>query len=383
MPPIQVGMIGCGSRPIRLLRSLPGLGTAIRIAAVCDPHRPYRDALCREHAPDAVVHDTADALLAHPGLDWIWISSWNHDHARHAIAAFKSGRHVFCEKPLATSLDDALAIRDAADAAGRMFSFGLVLRYSPHYQAIRDRLDAGEIGRPLSLECNEILHFDHGGYIHGDWRRLTEQAGPHCLEKCCHDIDILHWLLGSLPERVASFGGCNFFTPDNLHHAGRIGRNETGRLAYQTWDHAQAHCPFTSEKDIVDNQVAILSFPGGVHASIHMSGHSAIPERRLFLCGSEGTLRADLVARRIEVARCGYPVEIREIGAGSQGEHGGGDRILGERLAASMREGAAPLAGMTEGLASTATCLAIEEARISGRVVDLAPTWKRLGLSTP
>lgn len=383
MPPIHIGMIGCGSRPVRLLRSLPGLGADLRITAVCDPHPPSRDALCQEHAPEAVVYETEQALFAHPGLDWVWISSWNCDHARHAIAACQAGLHVFCEKPLATTLDDAIAIRDAVKAAGTMFSLGLVLRHSPHYQAIRDILDAGEIGQPLSLECNEILHFDHGGYIHGDWRRLQALAGPHCLEKCCHDIDILHWLLGGLPERVASFGGCNFFTPDNLHHAARIGQNDAARPAYQTWDHTEAHCPFTSNKDIVDNQVAILSFPSGVHASLHMSCHSALPERRLYLCGSEGTLRADLITRRIEVARCGYPVETRVIDAGSHGDHGGGDRILGERLAASMLTGATPLAGIREGLASTATCLAIEEARVEGRIVDIASTWTRLGFDHP
>ena len=64
----------------------------------------------------------------------------------------------------------------------------------------------------ISMEFNETLGFNHGGFIMGDWRRLTENSGTHLLEKCCHDIDLVNWMLESIPVKVASFGGVNFFT---------------------------------------------------------------------------------------------------------------------------------------------------------------------------
>ncbi len=51
------------------------------------------------------------------------------------------------------------------------------------------------------MEFNETLDFNHGGYIMGDWRRLQRYSGTHLLEKCCHDIDLVNWITGSLAGR--------------------------------------------------------------------------------------------------------------------------------------------------------------------------------------
>lgn len=53
-------------------------------------------------------------------------------------------------------------------------------------------------------KADELLSPSHGGYIMRNWRRFREQSGPHLLEKCCHDIDILNWIVGSLPSKVAA-----------------------------------------------------------------------------------------------------------------------------------------------------------------------------------
>ena len=79
-----------------------------------------------------------EALARHAEADWIFIGSWNAFHARQAIAALGAGKNVFCEKPLATTLEDCLAVQRAVRNSGCVFAFGLVLRYSPHYQKIRE-----------------------------------------------------------------------------------------------------------------------------------------------------------------------------------------------------------------------------------------------------
>ena len=71
----------------------------------------------------------------------------------------------------------------------RHFAFGLVLHYAPHYRKNHELIASGRIGKIVSFEFNETLHFNHGGYIAGNWRPNREWPGTHLPEKCCHDFD--------------------------------------------------------------------------------------------------------------------------------------------------------------------------------------------------
>ena len=75
----------------------------------------YRDRFKAE----AQVFNSAEALVQAPNVDWVLIGSWNCAHAAQAIAALRAGKHVFCEKPLATSVADCLAVQQAWRASGR------------------------------------------------------------------------------------------------------------------------------------------------------------------------------------------------------------------------------------------------------------------------
>jgi predicted dehydrogenase len=250
---VGIGILGCGGRARTVARALVERFSGARVVALMDTN-PEAVRESRERLnPDARVFDDPRELCTASDVDWVMVGSWNALHREHAVLALDAGKHVFCEKPLATSLDDCIAMRDAVDKSGRMFSFGLTLRYAGLYRRIRKLMDDGAIGSLVSFEFNENLEFNHGGFIHADWRRHRANAGTHLLEKCCHDIDIGNWFAGSLALRAASFGGRNFFKPENEHHRRRIGRSATGQEAYGTWSPPGAN-PFTDDKDIVDNQ---------------------------------------------------------------------------------------------------------------------------------
>jgi predicted dehydrogenase len=258
---------------------------------------------------------------------------------------------------------------------------GFTLRYSPFYRTLKSLLTGGRIGRIVSMEFNETLDFNHGGYIHGDWRRLRQNAGTHLLEKCCHDVDLVNWMVDSRAARVASFGGTNFFTPENVHHQERIGTHpENGKPAFQSWPHRDNDPPnpFLADKDIVDNQVAIVQYENGVRASFHTNCMAAIPERRMYICGSEGTIRADVITGTIELARVGWQQERESIDPGASGGHGGGDGVLAAEVAASILHGTPPTSTLTDGLRSAVTCFGIDQAHDEGRVVDMADYWRQV-----
>jgi len=372
-----------------LLKTPPGREGRIEVVALADPSAEAMEAMRAESAPGAAAYSGLDAMLAGGGVDWVMVGSWNNAHAGQAVAALKAGRRVFCEKPLATSLADCLRMRDAlreaeaADATpGRRFFFGLVLRYTDIYRRVKALLEAGAVGRLVSFEFNETLSFNHGGYIHGNWRRHRENAGTHLLEKCCHDFDVVNWLTDSLPVRAASFGGRDVFRPENRALAERLGTDEAGRPAYGTWPDPARVDPFSEGASIVDNQVAVLEYASGVRATFHTNCNAAIPERRLYLLGTEGTLRADALTGRIEVQRIGFDTkrEVIEPAGGDDG-HYGGDLHMATHLARSMTEGCAPLATLDDGLRAAVSCFGVDQALDAGRVVAFDGLWEEAGIA--
>jgi len=325
-----------------------------------------------------------EEALDHPEVEWALIGSINAMHREQIITAFHAGKNVFSEKPLATTLEDVLSIRDGWITAGREFFFGLVLRYAPFYQEIFAKSRFERIGRLVSFEFNETLRFNHGGFIHGNWRRDRATAGSHILEKCCHDIDIAQWLAGSLPVKVASFGGLNFFVPENRGVAHEIGRDSEGRLAYETWNDPARIDPFDGKQDIVDNQVVILEYANGVRATFHTNCSAGLHERRFYLVGQKGAVRGDASTGLVELERLSFnpSVEKTEIdisGCDDNG-HAGGDARMARHLVRTILEGVPPIAGMKEALASAITCFGIDQALDEKRIVDLRPLWRQAGI---
>ena len=376
--PTRIGVIGSGGRIQHVITSLLRESPLSTVTAICDPDELALDRFRREVAPEAAVCDSVDELCTREDVDWVFIGSFNCHHAAQTIAAFRAGKNVFCEKPLSLSLDEAEEMHEAWKSSGRTFALGLVLRYSPLYRMARNFLEEGRIGEILSFEFNETLDFNHGGYIHGNWRRHRELAGTHLLEKCCHDIDLALWLTGSLPTRVASFGGRSFFKPENACHVTRIGNSSSGATAYRALSDPHGVNPFNDDKSIVDHQVAILDFASGIKGTFHTQCNAGIPERRFYFCGTEGSMRLDAYSGELEVGRIGWEktISLHKTIAGSG--HAGGDELMAKELAEVLAESRTPAAGFTEGIRSLVVANAVDEAMDKGAVIDMRPQWKRV-----
>ena len=84
------------------------------------------------------------------------------------MATFETSKHVFCQKPLGITLEECQAMCNSWKRSGCMFNLGFTLRCSPHYRKIRSLISGGGIDDNISMELNETLDFNHGGYIMGD-----------------------------------------------------------------------------------------------------------------------------------------------------------------------------------------------------------------------
>lgn len=375
-----IGIIGCGARMSSVVSKIPGIGEDILVKGIFDPDNEIVEKFVKRFEIDPIIYKDYKELVNRPEINWVFIASWNCFHKEHIIAAARAGKNIFCEKPIAITLEDCAQIKEEVQKAGIQFVMGFTLRYSPHYGKIKQIIEQGEIGDIISMELNETLDFNHGGYIMGDWRRLKKNAGTHLLEKCCHDLDIANWMAGSLPCRVASFGGLNFFRPENSFHIDRIGPDTEGRPAYMTWRPETGLNPFSSDKDIVDNQVGIIEYANGVRTVFHTNCNAGIPERRMLVLGTKGAIRSDVLTGLIQLKRIGFGSSMEDLSAGVSGGHGGGDVVLGQELQDAILHGITPRTGLVDGLYSAVTAFGMDRSMETGVIISMKPLWNELGI---
>ena len=141
---------------------------------------------------------SAEEICAADDVDLVVVATPTHLHARYTMAAAKSGKHVFCEKPLARTLADGEAMVRACDEAGVTLAVGHVVRHFKEYQHAKRLLDDGTLGRPA------IATMTRGNFAVGsarEWYLDAAKSGGVVLDLMLHDLDTVRWWFGE-PSRV-------------------------------------------------------------------------------------------------------------------------------------------------------------------------------------
>ncbi|KAF3941232.1 hypothetical protein ABW19_dt0206856 [Dactylella cylindrospora] len=180
---------------------------------------------------DILTEESQKTIRECGGIDGVLICTLDDTHAEISTSLIPLGWHALIEKPLATSYEDCLKIQAAVEKANCVFAIGHVLRYSPHNMLLHRLLTKDKIvGDIVAVEHKEPVgwyHFSHS-YVRGNWHKESE-SGPSILTKCCHDLDLLLWLLCSpdplnpeepstrphLPSSVYSTGQLTHFNKRN------------------------------------------------------------------------------------------------------------------------------------------------------------------------
>lgn len=361
----KIGVIGVGNRMRNLIRLFIKENPNIIIQGVYDPN-PESIKEFQKIFPTTIYNEYEKLIN---DVEWVFIGSPNYIHKEQIISALKYNKNVFSEKPIAITLEECEEIKKKFEEKNLRFLISYPLRYSSFYKKIKDIVDSGKIGKIISLEFNETLSFTHGSFIMTDWRRYQKYSGGHLLEKCCHDFDIVNWIIDDLPFKISSFGGRNFFKKENKN----IYKKFKGHMKNKK-------NPFTSEKDIVDNQVVILEFIRGARATFHTNCSSALPERKMYICGTEGTIKVDVLSGFIQWKTLESSEKNTLIDEANRGGHGNGDVPLIRDLINSI-EGKESIVShpLYEALISSITTISADKARKEEKVVNLLPYWKKLG----
>lgn len=192
MGSLRLGLLGFGTvvRGIHLetLRRLPG----VTVAAVADSD-PRARAEAERLLPGAAVRSTAGELLSEPGIEAVMVCLPASEQAAAATAVLESGRHVYVEKPIATSVPDARALVHAWRRAGTVGMAGLNYRLHPHYRRARDLIRSGAVGELVGARSVFSLP---GTLGQPEWKRSREAGGGVLLDLGSHHADLVHFLFG-------------------------------------------------------------------------------------------------------------------------------------------------------------------------------------------
>lgn len=190
----------------------------LRFVAVAEPIAGRRERFAAQHhLPPENTYESWEPLLERPKLaDAALVCTQDQQHTAPALAALRRGYDLLLEKPMATRRDDCIQLVEAAEQAGRQLHICHVLRYTPHFQKMRQLVQSGRLGQVVDVDHRENVSYWHmaHSFVRGNWANSL-QSSPMILAKCCHDFDILGWVLGRKCEQLSSVGSLVQFRPEN------------------------------------------------------------------------------------------------------------------------------------------------------------------------
>ena len=405
MKPITAVVLGAGSRGWTYSGYAKAYPEALQVVAVAEPRAYRRTMLAKElHIPNCF--ESWQELLAQPRMaDCAFICTLDDDHIGPAIRAMELGYHVLLEKPMSNNETECRQIVDAANRTGRTLAVCHVLRYTPFYMTLKNLIDQGRIGEVTAINQIENVGYWHQAhsFVRGNWRN-TAETSPMILQKSCHDMDIILWLMGKDCKRVQSFGSLRHFTPENVpegapkrcldgcphgdtcpYYAPRLymDMNRTGwpvdvittdlsengrRRALEEGPYGR--CVYHCDNDVVDRQVVNLEFEGGAVATFTMTAFSADFSRQLKIFGTAGQITADMGTGEIVLHRFGEEKKTIPVDAAHSG-HGGGDYGILRDFLQILRHGGESRTNANISLQSDLICFAAEKSRKENVVVEL------------
>ncbi|MDQ0456449.1 Gfo/Idh/MocA family protein [Rhizobium paknamense] len=374
---MKVAIIGLGFRMGYLGRVFAELDPTFEIVGYADPSPAGLPGLTEAGIPVGKRYETPEALIAGERFDLLMIGSPNHMHLGHIRMGLEAGLTVFTEKPIVISIAESLELARLLNTHGHdRLLVGLVLRYSPLYRDLRAAQAQGSLGDVVSIEASEHIEPYHGAFFMRDWRRYGRYTGGFMLEKCCHDLDLYNGVVGARPRFVASFGGRKSFVPQNAPEPG-VNDLEIYHRKPSGWMGSDK--VFDSDADIIDYQTAIIEYENGVAMTFHTNLNVPDQFRRFCVIGSKGMAEGDFVRGYLDVhsARTHEKLVDKRYSAPSEkSQHYGADEQMAADVLAFIQTGAKQPVSALDAIEAGILALAIDQARLSRTVVDLAPLWK-------
>lgn len=338
--------------------------------------------------------------------DILIVATMDELHCRQTLRALELGYDVLLEKPVSPNYEECKQIAECAKRTGRKVVICHNLRYTPFYQCIKRLVVEGAIGDVVSFEQSENVGFGHYicSFVRGKWHR-QEETSPIILQKCCHDLDIMYWIIGKKCEKLFSSGSLSFYTEKNAPQNSTSGcgdcpvkncrynandlyitfpgsmnvpygfdkSEENIRRYVADKNNQYGKCVFRFDNDVCDRQTVNMQFEDGVTGTLFMHGFGVDPTYRLTtVYGTKGVISGRLEDNLVRLET--YDGKVTEYDVAKlikDGGHSGGDIGLSLDVIDYFVDGkqALGISFVEDSVYSHKLAFCAEESRLSGEWV--------------
>ena len=407
--PLKTIIVGGGHRSLTYAALAEIESDKMVIVGVADPDDNRRSSIAKKfNIPPERCFKTAEELASAPKFaDAVINGTMDHIHVKTSIPLLKAGYDILLEKPFAVNEDEARELVAAANKYGRKIMVCFVLRYAPFYRKIKDIILSGEIGKIISIQTNEYVSYHHmsTSHVRGKWNNFEKCHSSMLLAKCCHDLDIMMWLMSETKPALVSSFGCNMqFRPENapensgtrclvdcplseecLYSAKRLYIDHPDRWSFYVWDALEHNenttiedkiellktspygiCAYKSDNNVVDHQTVNIFFENGATGTHNMIGGTSRGTRTIFITGTKGTIEGDFENGIFTLSKidprpgCEHNDTVFDLKIDND-THGGGDLDLVRDFVAYVR-----------GENPSVSCTSINDSMLGHLVVFLA-----------
>jgi len=341
------------------------------------------DDMLRQAAPDTVVVTTVDRF-----------------HHEYIIRALEAGCEVITEKPMTIDAEKVRAILAAEARSGRRVVVTFNYRFNPYITRAKELIQAGAIGRPLSVDFEWLLDRKHGADYFRRWHRRKENSGGLLVHKATHHFDLINWWLADEPERVFAVGARRFYGPTRAERGERCSTcayqktcefyvdyaaDPELRALYFAAEHEDGYyrdrCVFADDIDIEDTMSVTVGYRGGAQLAYSLIAHSAYEGWRAAINGTAGRMEllipesgplALAPSLQINLFKPGGEQTVVDLPKAGP-DHGGGDPRLLERLFGppGQPDPLGHLAGSRAGAMSAIIGIAANQSIASGQPITV------------
>lgn len=353
---VRYGLVGSGMMGVEHIRNL-AITPGAELVAIADPvetSRGWAREALGDRAGAVRSFSNAAELAAAGGIDAVVVASPNYTHRTVLEPLFDAGLNILCEKPLATTVEDARWIVERAAKAPGLFWTAMEYRFMPPAAEFIREVHEGRVGRLQMLSIREH-RFPFLVKV-GDWNRFSTNTGGTMVEKCCHFFDLMRLIVGSEAVRVYCSGAMDVNHLDERYDGKR--------------------------PDIIDNSYTTVDFANGVRAMLDlcMFADGAENQEEITAVGAKARLDCLIPEGSLVYSpRVGFmnpkQVERRHVGVDQHaldaGSHHGATYYQHQKFFAAVRGEGAVEVTAHDGLMAVAIGTAAEISAREKRVVTM------------
>lgn len=422
MKKLKVILIGAGNRGKTYTDVMKKMPEQYEVVAVAEPIDNRREDIKAIHnlSDDRCFTDWKPLLELGKIADIAVIATMDRDHFAPSMKAIELGYDLLLEKPIAPTAEECKQLTCAAKEKGVKVVICTVLRYTNLFQCLKQLIDSGRIGKVMSInheECVGNVHYSHS-FVRGNWGN-EEKSSVMLLQKSCHDMDILQWMLGKQCKTVQSHGMLTYFKEKNApanateyciegcphsetcpYNAVKIYLDDKENDWFRTTCTKKVHptdediekalretqygkCVFKCDNDVVDHQTVNMVFEDDILVTFAMNAFNK-GGRKIHIMGTKGEVFARMDGK--SPVRF-YDFEKQEEERiditgkdGISGGHAGGDDGIVETLYDYLtgKDTGDCVPDIMESYRNHLIVFAAEKARANGSVVDFEEFAKKV-----